>query len=101
MSVLKNYVKNYSNRLREHRDHKQKRTTGWIYSMDQGMWFYLRDGTIEAQVFKVCHADTMQQRWAGKIYGAPKGSVGQTFEDDYSARSVVEVLVNLMVTPRE
>jgi hypothetical protein len=63
------------------------------------MWFYLRDGFYEAEVFKVCHADNMQPRWAGKIYGR-KSAVGQTFEDDYTARSIVEVMVNLTVSPR-
>jgi hypothetical protein len=67
--------------------------------MDQGMWFYLRDGLAEAQVFKVCASDTMQVRWAGKIYRSRNAfhGFGQTFEDEETARSVVEVVLNLQV----
>jgi hypothetical protein len=93
-------VTTFPNLAGARRAHEKKKTTGWVFSMDQGIWFYLRDGLIEAQVFKVCPADTMQTRWAGKIYGG-RHKVGQTFEDDYTARSVVETMVNLMVAPGE
>jgi hypothetical protein len=98
MSVMKNYARAYSDKIREQQEHVQKRTTGWIQGGETGRWFYLRKGKYHAEVFKVCHSDTMQVRWAGQVYGQ-RGGVGQTFEDDYTARSVVETIVNLLVPP--